>query len=213
MVPIRAPSRGGSSRRHDSQKTGWSCVAPVQDFPGALGRVKTALRCAPALRGLDPPGALPRVGNYRSYGGFQCVEPSVRGSCWECSRAGRTSGRDLAIEDDVCVEPSRRAQHRLLRRCQIHRALNTTAVLTLDLIEHRFDADCARALGASDWSFATPLRFAVLTGRCTQFSGSSCVSNGSMSRLVPVARPIFPSVTRRMAAAASELAYASTIAR
>jgi hypothetical protein len=37
----------------------WVRIAPIFDFAGAAGRVKTALRCAPALRGLDPSGALP----------------------------------------------------------------------------------------------------------------------------------------------------------
>ena len=41
-------------------------VAPAFDCKGALGRLKTSLRCAPALRGLDPPSASPRSGNYRS---------------------------------------------------------------------------------------------------------------------------------------------------
>ena len=47
----------------------WSrvfAVAPVPIFPDALGRVKTALRCATALRGLDPPGAPPSSRNCRS---------------------------------------------------------------------------------------------------------------------------------------------------
>jgi len=43
-------------------------VAPVLDFPGALGRVKASFADAHRLRGLDPPGALPSVCNYRSDG-------------------------------------------------------------------------------------------------------------------------------------------------
>jgi hypothetical protein len=34
-------------------------VAPVLNFPGALGRVKASFADAHRLRGLDPPGALP----------------------------------------------------------------------------------------------------------------------------------------------------------
>ena len=33
-----------------------------------FGHLKAHLRCVPALRGLDPPGALPEPGNYRSDG-------------------------------------------------------------------------------------------------------------------------------------------------
>jgi hypothetical protein len=42
------------------------CRRSGLDCPVALGRVKTARRSTSALRGLDPPGALPMFGNYRS---------------------------------------------------------------------------------------------------------------------------------------------------
>ena len=43
-------------------------VAPVLNFPGALGRVKASFADAHRLRGLDPPSALPSCCNYRSDG-------------------------------------------------------------------------------------------------------------------------------------------------
>ena len=45
---------------------GWTvtCQCGGQNVTG----LKTSLRCAPALRGLDPPRALPEPGNYRSDG-------------------------------------------------------------------------------------------------------------------------------------------------
>jgi hypothetical protein len=46
----------------------WICRRSGLDCPVALGRVKTARRSASALRGLDPSGALPVAGNYRSDG-------------------------------------------------------------------------------------------------------------------------------------------------
>ena len=51
-----------------AQKSHRFDVAPALDFPGALGRVKTSFADAHRVRGLDPPGALPVVGNYRSDG-------------------------------------------------------------------------------------------------------------------------------------------------
>ena len=45
------------ANNHDH--TASDSVAPAPHCSGALGRVKTALRYAPALRGLDPPNALP----------------------------------------------------------------------------------------------------------------------------------------------------------
>ena len=41
-------------------------VAPAFDCTGTLWRLKASLRCAPALRGLDPPSAFPHSGHYRS---------------------------------------------------------------------------------------------------------------------------------------------------
>jgi hypothetical protein len=42
-----------------AQKSQGFDVAPVLDFPGALGRVKASFANAHRLRGLDPPSALP----------------------------------------------------------------------------------------------------------------------------------------------------------
>ena len=46
--------------RFSSERQSGSClagVAPAFDSWGRVGRLKTSLRCAPALRGLDPPNA------------------------------------------------------------------------------------------------------------------------------------------------------------
>src|SRR4030095_9829591 len=45
-------------------KVGGQCVAPALDCPGARWARQDF---PPALRGLDPPSALPGFGNYRSY--------------------------------------------------------------------------------------------------------------------------------------------------
>jgi hypothetical protein len=53
------PNCAPQSGRIPAQKSHPIRVAPVLDFPEALGRVKASFADAHRVRGLDPPGALP----------------------------------------------------------------------------------------------------------------------------------------------------------
>jgi hypothetical protein len=65
------------SRRYSS-RCGMRCAdgrSGIRLCGSASGRLKASLRCAPALRGLDPPRALPEPGNYRSDGLAAALQP------------------------------------------------------------------------------------------------------------------------------------------
>jgi hypothetical protein len=57
--PRRWDQLASSVREGRSSRWSWCGVAPASDSGGRAGRLKTSLRCTPALRGLDPPSASP----------------------------------------------------------------------------------------------------------------------------------------------------------